>query len=173
MTLMKNPTSSFPWLGLALTAVSLLAGASAAVAAAPSGMARATRQGEKMGAPVDVYYKYVAGATASNDPTLQLAVVPRVATDSLRVELLPGAGVAIDYGGAPMALAKTSAAGIYNRYLSVRRLSSKPATIQAIVTVDIGNARYASIFTLPADATSAAAMKAAAAAKPSRKQPLR
>ncbi len=173
MILMKAHMIRSICIGLTLAVVPLLGSAAPPVGASPPGMTRASRQGEKIGAPVDMFYKYVAGGTAKNDPTLQLAFAPRLAVDNLRVELLAGPGAVIDNGGAPLALAKTSAAGVYNRYISVRRLTDKPATLQAIVTVDIGDSRYASIFTLPVDAASATAMKSTTVTKPSRKQPLR
>lgn len=134
-------------------------------------MTHAVHVSEKMGAPIDVYYRHMSVTKSSADPSMQISFVPRVASDNLKVELTPDAGVAIDNGAAPLLLRKAEARGIYNRYLSVRRTIGGPANIRAIVSVEVGGARFFSVFTIPADAASVAGQLQKSGKKPVRKQP--
>ncbi len=122
--------------------------------AAVSGMTLALSSGEKIGAPVDVYYQHLAPGAASADPSLKLSIVPRLA-GKLSVQLVPDRSVSILYGGAPMTFQKASAAGVYNRLLSVRRNGTTPARIRALVHLDLGDSSFFSVFVIPADAASA------------------
>jgi hypothetical protein len=134
-------------------------------------MTPAQRVSEKMGAPVDVFYRHMGAVKLSGDPSMQISFVPRVASDNLKVEMTPDTGVVIDNGAAPLMLRKADARGIYNRYLSVRRTVGTPANIRAVVSVDVGGARFFSVFSIPADASSAASQSQKAGKKPIRKQP--
>jgi hypothetical protein len=134
-----------------------------------AGMTAVTPVNQKIGAPVDVYYRHLNKSTGATDPTLQLAFVPRMA-GNLRVELVPDKDVTIAYGGAPLALQKAAASGVYNRMLSVRRGGSAPANIRALVSVEIGDMRFFSIYSIPADAVSADAARQKASNKPAAKK---
>ena len=140
--------------------------------AAVAGMTAVLPVNQKIGAPVDVYYRHLAKSTGATDPTLQLAFVPRMA-GNLRVELLPDRNVTIAYGGAPLALQKAAAAGVYNRMLSVRRGGSTPANIRALVSIEMGDTRFFSVYSIPADVVSADAARQKASIKPAVKKPAR
>ena len=126
--------------------------------AAVDGMIEARPVNEKIGAPVGVYYRHIAKVANAGDPTLQLSFVPRM-TGNLRVEFTADNSASFAYGGAPLALQKATAASVYNRSLRVLRGGSAPANIRAIVTIEIGDARFFSIFSIPADAASADAAR--------------
>ena len=141
-------------LALSLTAAPAIAATQkASKPAAVSGMTLALRIGEKIGAPVDVYYQHLAPGPASADPSLKLSIVPRLA-GKLSVQLVPDRNVSILYGGAPMTFQKASAAGVFSRLLSVRRNGTAPASIRALVHVDLGDSSFFSVFVIPADAAS-------------------
>ncbi len=157
---------------IALTLVPVASGAVSEPAnkpAAVAGMTAVLPVNQKIGAPVDVYYRHLAKSPGATDPTLLLAFVPRMA-GNLRVELLPDKNVTIAYGGAPLALQKAAAAGVYNRMLSVRRSGSAPANIRALVSVEIGDMRFFSIYSIPADAVSADAARQKASNRPAAKK---
>ena len=140
--------------------------------AAVAGMTALTPVNQKIGAPVDVYYRHLAKSNGAGDPSLQLAFVPRMA-GNLRVEFVPDRNVTIVYGGARLALQKAAAAGVYNRMLSVRRGGSAPANIRALVSIELGDTRFFSIYSIPADAVSAAAARQKAGVKQTVKKPAR
>lgn len=168
---------NFPTLPAAI-ALSLLPVASHAASqlperpAAVAGMTAVLPVNQKIGAPVDVYYRHMNKAAGANDPTLQLAFVPRMA-GKLRVELLPDRNVTIAYGAAPLALQKAAAAGVYNRMLSVRRGGSAPASIRALVSIEMGDTRFFSVYAIPADVMSADAARQKSGGKQTAKKPAR
>ncbi len=140
--------------------------------AAVAGMTAVAPVNEKIGAPVDVYFRHLTKAAGATDPTLQLSFVPRMA-GNLRVELVPDRNVTIAYGGAPLALQKAAAAGVYNRMLSVRRGGSAPANIRALVSIEMGDTRFFSVYSIPADVVSADAARQKASTKRTTKKPAR
>jgi lipoprotein-anchoring transpeptidase ErfK/SrfK len=169
------PMTKRSFLLLAAAVAPLLACAAIApkqsLPAALAQMTPAQRVSEKMGAPVDVFYRHMGAVKSSGDPSMQISFVPRVASNNLKVEMTPDAGVVIDNGAAPLLLNKAEARGVYNRYLNVRRTIAAPANIRAVVSVDVGGARFFSVFSIPADASSAASQSQKAGKKPTRKQP--
>jgi hypothetical protein len=144
-------------LALLLGATTAQPGAAASGSpAALAGMTAATRASSKMGAPVDVYFKHLTTAKLAADPTLQISFVPRVPAN-LRVEWKTDAGVTIANGGSPLALGKTTANGIYTRYLTVPKGSNPGGMIRALVSVEDGDTRLFSVFVVPAYPAAAAA----------------
>ena len=114
----------------------------------PAGMTAAARS-EKIGAPVDLYYQNVASAASGQDAALQLAIVPRVAGNSLQVQFVPDTGVTIDTGASMLALQKVQGGNNYRRSLAVQWRGGAPGHIRCIVSMDIGGSRFMSIFTVP------------------------
>lgn len=138
----------------------------------PAGMTAAVRASSKIGAPVDVYYRHLAGAKLAADPSLQLTVVPRVA-GNLRVEIVADKSVSVVSGGAPLALQKAGARTQYNRLLSLRRSGDAAASVRAIVWLESDGARLFSVFVIPADAASAAMQRKSAGKPPAADRQIR
>lgn len=132
-------------------------------------MTVATSASHKVSAPVEMYFQHLRPADVSA-PNLKLAVVPQIAVNSLRLELSPGEGVSFDKAAAGFKMQKAAAAGIYNRFLNIGRSGNKPAMIRATVWVETDSGTFFSVFNIPADAASAAAMKGFSTRKPGRKQ---
>ena len=114
----------------------------------PAGMTAAARS-EKIGAPVDLYYQNVPPEAPGQSAALQLAIVPRMAGNSMQVQFVPDSGVTIETGASVLALQKVQGGNIYRRNLAVRWGAAVPGHIRSIVSIDIGGNRFMSIFTVP------------------------
>jgi hypothetical protein len=112
-------------------------------------MKLATPAHGKIGAPVDVHYQFSGVALKDSQATLQLAFVPRLAGGVMRVEFPASETVSIDAGDSPMFMQKAQAAATYRRTLTVTPRQSGGGHIQVIVSMDIADGRYFSVFTIP------------------------
>jgi hypothetical protein len=103
----------------------------------------------KLGPPVDVRYQ-VSGVVAKDQPvTLQLAFVPRLDGRNLRVEFPESAGVSIDSSSQPLASVKASKADVLRHKLLVTPTVADSGQLRAIVSIDVGDARYAGAVSIP------------------------
>jgi hypothetical protein len=109
----------------------------------------AARPSSKVGVPVDVRYQLQSAVVRDQSTTLQLAFIPRVAGQNLRVELLPSDSVTIESGGAPFAQQKTDAAGIYRRSLVVTPRTDGPREMRVLVSMEVEGGRYFGVFYVP------------------------
>lgn len=124
---------------------------------------------QKVSVPVGVYFSFVqpgkggwpaVAKAGSTLPDLQVAVVPSVAVQGLRVQWLADPGVTIVSGSELINLQKADAGATYRRYLSVRRNGAAAAArLRVLVTVQVGGGSFMGIFVVPIDTTAAAAMK--------------
>jgi hypothetical protein len=116
-------------------------------------MKMATPAHGKIGVPVDVRYQ-VTGVVAKDQPaTLQLAFVPRVEGEGLRVEFPESKTVAISTGSGDLSMQRAQAAEPYRRSLNITPLTAEGAEIQVIVSMDIAGGRYFSVFTIPVESS--------------------
>ncbi|MCS6946599.1 MAG: hypothetical protein NZM12_03175 [Steroidobacteraceae bacterium] len=126
---------------------------------------------EKISAPVGVFYQHLAGGPAADDPTLSIAVVPQIAAESLRVELVADHGVRLAYGGAPFALRQVKPASIHRRLLRIERSGRGAAYLRVLAFVEADGARSMGIFLVPVDKAAEAASAAKQTGKPPLKRP--
>ncbi len=103
----------------------------------------------KLGPPVDVRY-LVSGVAAKNQPvTLQLAFVPRLDGRNLRVEFPETAGITIETGATALTAQKASKADVVRHTLLVTPTEADAGEVRAIVAIDVGEARYAGVVSIP------------------------
>jgi hypothetical protein len=102
----------------------------------------------KIGPPVDVRYN-VEGVFAKGQPvTLQLAFVPRLDGRNLRVEFPESAGMTFASAPAALASAKASRSDVLRHAILVTPKTDS-AEVRAIVSIDVGEARYAGTVSIP------------------------
>ncbi len=148
-----------------MAAILVLAAAASSCAAAPpaappaaepapalSAMIPAERGSEKIGAPVDVRYQFSGVMAAGRPVSLQLAVVPRVQGENLRIELAATPGVAVGASSAPLTVGKANAAGVYRYAFALTRAANAPVKLPLIVSMEIDGARFFSVFAIPLSA---------------------
>ncbi|MGE0580598.1 MAG: hypothetical protein AB7P31_00485 [Steroidobacteraceae bacterium] len=148
-----------------LAAILLLAVAASNCAATPpptpsaaepapalSAMIPAQRSGGKIGVPVDVRYQFSGVMVAGRPTNLQLAVIPRVQGENLRIELAATPGVAVLAPSAPLKVGKAAAAGVYRHAFALTHAANAPAKLPLIVSMEIDGARFFSVFAIPLSA---------------------
>ena len=123
-----------------LLALSASATSPVTTPAGPAGMQPALRN-EKISIPVDVFY--------SKGQALQLAFVPRISAGRMQVELLPDAGLGVQSGAETMVLASVNAKAIYRRQVNLKSMANAQGRLRALVTLELGDSRFAGIFTVP------------------------
>lgn len=107
------------------------------------------RMSGKLGVPVDVRY-LVSGVAAKDQPvTLQLAFVPRLDGSNLRVEFPDTAGVTIETGSKAVASQKASKVDVLRHALLVTPTTADSGEVRAVVSIDVGDARYAGVVSIP------------------------
>jgi hypothetical protein len=156
---------SIPLTALALLSVTVLAACMAAQSPKPdtvvaSGSALAATEpaiegmapaqpSSKISVPVDVRYQ-LSDPTLQDLPiTVQIAVVPRVAGENLRVEFPDSPSVSVQSGGGASVEHKVEAAGIYRRKLSITPRTATGAAMRVLVSMDAEGGRYFGIFSIP------------------------
>jgi multifunctional 2-oxoglutarate metabolism enzyme len=103
----------------------------------------------KLGPPVDVRY-LVSGVVAKNQPvSVQLAFVPRLDGRNLRVEFPDTAGMAIETGAKALTAQKASKSDVVRHTLLVTPTEADAGELRAIVAIDVGEARYAGVVSIP------------------------
>lgn len=161
---------SIPLPALALLTVTALAACTAAQSPAPETVAASAspaaatgpaietmspaRPSSKISVPADVHYQLGAAAMQDQPVNLQIAVVPRVAGQNLRVEFPESASVSVDSGGGPSVERKVEAAGIYRRSLNITPRTPNGAEVRVLVSMDVEGGRYFGIFSIPVGAES-------------------
>jgi hypothetical protein len=138
-------------IGAILAAMLLGCGGSAPVSqpAEPSieQMSLATPIG-KVSVPVDVRYQPSGPPLRDQPMTLQLAFVPRVAGQNLRVEFPPSDSVTIESGIAGVVQQKADAASAYRRNIVVTPRQSDGGEVRVLVSMDVEGGRYFGIYTV-------------------------
>ena len=134
----------------------------AADAAPPEQMSIARAAG-KASVPVDVRYQLDGTPVRDQPLTLQLALIPRVTGQNLRVEFPPSRSVVIESGGTSFARQKADAAGVYRHTLLVTPRDAAGGEVRVLVSMDVEGGRYFGIFSIPLN-------QAPAAAKPAEKR---
>jgi hypothetical protein len=108
------------------------------------------RRSSRANVPVDVRYLFAAAPATDQSATLQLAFIPRVAGQNLRVEFPASSTVTVNpVSQAPaLVVEKAEAQGIYRHALTVtpRTLATE---IRVLVSLDVAGGRYFGIFLIP------------------------
>lgn len=104
--------------------------------------------GGKVGAPVEVRYAIQGTVAQGTSTPVALAVVPRAA-GRLRVEFPATGNVAVSMDEAPLVVEKAAAATVYRYTLHATPQRSDAAPLKVIVTMEFGDARYFSVFSIP------------------------
>jgi len=103
----------------------------------------------KVTVPVEVRYQ-LAGTPVQDQPiTLQLAFIPRVAGQNLRVQFPPSDTVTIESGGIGIIQQKADAASVYRRSLLVTPRKGDAGTLRVLVSMDVERGRYFGVFYIP------------------------
>jgi hypothetical protein len=123
--------------------------ATAASGDAPLEQMALARASGKIGAPVDVRY-LVSGVVAKDQPaTVQLAFVPRVAGSNLQVQFPATAGVTIETGAQDLQMQKAAPTDVVRHRLLVTPTAGDAGEMRAIVSMELGGARFFTIYTIP------------------------
>lgn len=138
-----NPGAAVAGILLAL----LSTGASAADPA-PTSM-RLAQPAHKLGAPVDLRY-LVSGAVGEQQAaSVDLAVVPRLEGANLDVEVSSSESMRVVADRRSVTrVAKAEASTPYRQSLQVTPLARGAGLLQVIVSMDVGEARYASVYNI-------------------------
>lgn len=139
-----------------IVALFLAIGASGCAAAPPvpalAAMIPAERSSQKIGVPVDVRYQ-ISGIMVTGRPAnLQLAVIPRVEGENLRIELATTPGIAVSNSAEPLTIGKANAAGVYRYAFALTPATNAPGKVPLIVSMEIDGARFFSVFSIPLSA---------------------
>lgn len=103
----------------------------------------------KISVPADVRYQLSGRALQDQPMTVQIAVVPRVAGQNLRVEFPDSPGVSVESGGGASVEQKVEAAGVYRRSLNLTPRTATGAAMRVLVSMDVDGGRYFGIFSVP------------------------
>jgi len=123
---------------------------------------RAATVSGKIGAPVEVRYLVTSAVTKDQPANVELAFVPTMAGTNLQVEFPATEGVTLEKGSEPMRVQKSAAAEVHRRQLFVTASVESGATMRAVVSIDVPEGRFFSVFVIPLDdsATAPRAKKA-------------
>lgn len=150
---------------IAAAAILLALAANGAQAAEPPlASMRLAQPGQKLGAPVDL--RYLVSGTVGDQATaaVDLAVVPRIEGTNLEIEVVPSEVMRVVADKRSVSrVAKAEASATYRQSLEVTPLDPRAGLLQVIVTMDVGDASYASLYNI--------ALAGPAAQKPDRRQP--
>lgn len=103
----------------------------------------------KIGVPADVRYQLSSAAMQDQAITVQIAVVPRVAGENLKIEFPPSDAVVLESGASASVESKAAAASAYRRSLIVTPRDLDRAIVRVIVSMDVAGGRYFGIFSIP------------------------
>lgn len=137
---------------LSLLAATLSLGLAASIAGAAEPSLESMRRAQpaqKIGAPVDLHYLVQGSVGEQQTASVDLAVVPRLAGANLDVEVLssPSMRVVADKSVVTR-VAKAAPSATYRQNLKVTPLEPGAGLLQVIVTMDVGDARYASLYNI-------------------------
>lgn len=104
--------------------------------------------GGKVGAPVEVRYAIQGAVVPGLSTPIALAVVPR-APGRLRVEFPATGNVTVRVDETPLVVEKAAAATVYRYALHATAQRRDAAPLKVIVTMEFGDARYFSVFSIP------------------------
>ena len=107
------------------------------------------RPSGKISVPVDVRYQLGGTAVRDQPMALQLAIIPRVAGENLRVEFPHSGSVTIESGGAALLQQKANAAGVYRRNLVITLRTGDQGEMRVLVSMDVEGGRYFGLFSVP------------------------
>lgn len=122
--------------------------AAAAAAEATRGMVSGVTNTSKPGAPVDLKFELKARPEAGQPLPIEIALVPRVASESLRATFIATDGLTVHSGG-PAEYAKAQAAAVYRHTLTVVPREDGVYYLSAIVLMDMPNGPEARTFSIP------------------------
>lgn len=127
---------------------------------------RRAQPAQKLGAPVDLHY-FVNGTIGEQPVTsVDLAVVPRLAGSNLDVQVFSSDAMRVVADKRSVThVARAGASTTYRQSLEVTPLVQGAGLLQVIVTMDVGDARYASVYNI--------ALATPSAPKPKRQLPAR
>lgn len=112
----------------------------------------------KLGVPVDLRYRFDATVQPGQPVTMHLAAVPRVQGRNLAVRIKEAAGLRLSSGD--LTVQKANVATSYRQQVSVTRLSSGPAEVRVLVTMDLPEGSAFSYYSVPLGAPVAAPKEA-------------
>lgn len=103
----------------------------------------------KISVPADVRYQLGGTAMAHQPMTVQIAVVPRIAGQNLRIEFPQSEAVILESGASALVESKAEIASAYRRTLTVTPRDLDRAVVRVIVSMDVAGSRYFGIFSVP------------------------
>jgi hypothetical protein len=103
----------------------------------------------KISVPVDVRYQLTSTPVRDQPTTLQLALVPRVQGENLRVEFPQSESVIIESGRAAFTEQKAGAGGPIRRSIIVTLRKGDVGQVRVLVSMDVQKARFFGIFSIP------------------------
>jgi hypothetical protein len=104
---------------------------------------------EKIGVPVDVRYEFDGSPGVNRPATLNLAFVPRVSGQNLRVEFPSAKDIRLEGVATPLTARKAEASGAFRRNLIVTPLSATARELRVVVSMDVGGGRYFGVYVIP------------------------
>lgn len=137
-------------LAIAAAGVFLTLGASMARAADPAlASMRLAQPAHKLGAPVDLRYLVSGIVAAGQTASVEVAVVPRLEGTNLDVQVVSSDTMRVVADKRSVTrVAKADASAAYRQSLKVTPLEAGAGPLQVIVTMDVGDARYASLYNI-------------------------
>lgn len=103
----------------------------------------------KLGAPVDLRYRFEGDVNAGQPVTLHLAAVPRVAGSNLIVSIKKESGISTTVGD--LTAQKASASTAYRQELSVTKFAGGPSELHVLVMMETPQGSAHSWFNIPFD----------------------
>lgn len=103
----------------------------------------------KMGAPVEVRYSLPPQLAKDQPATLDLAFVPQAEGTNLRVEFPANEAASLGKGAEGMRVGKAQAASVHRLELGITPRQAATGEVRVLVSIDVGNARYAGLYSVP------------------------
>lgn len=122
--------------------------AGATIAEATKGMVSGVTNPSKPGAPVDLKFELKARPEAGQPLPIEIAFVPRVATESLRATFIATEGLSVS-SSVPAEFQKAQPASVYRHTLTVVPREDGVYYVSAIVLMDMPNGPEARTFSIP------------------------
>ncbi|MGH8178979.1 MAG: hypothetical protein ACREV5_22185 [Steroidobacter sp.] len=103
----------------------------------------------KITVPVEVRYQFASEPLRNQPTTLDLAFVPRVGGENLKIELPKSKSVIVQAAGAPLMQQKADAKQTIRRKVLVTALTEASSEVRVLVSMDVEGGRYFGVFTIP------------------------
>jgi hypothetical protein len=121
----------------------------AATAEATKGMVAGVTNASKPGAPVDLKFKIGERPAVGKPLSIEVAFVPRVATDHLRATFIATDGLQVQPSDVPASFEKAQPASVYRYTLTVVPRDEGVYYVSAIVLMDLSSGAEARTFNIP------------------------